>query len=93
MATSVDSRIHGRCWHTSCREIDFVAERGSEKIYIQVAYLIATEEIRNREFGNLLKINDNFPKYVISANPMIGGGNNKDGIRHMSLRQFLKTRI
>lgn len=74
-------------------EIDFVAERGSEKIYIQVAYLIATEEIRNREFGNLLKINDNFPKYVISANPMIGGGNNKDGIRHMSLRQFLKTRI
>lgn len=47
-------------------EVDFIATRGNEKMYIQVAYLITSED-EKREFGNLEKINDNFPKLVISS--------------------------
>ncbi|MDE6277770.1 MAG: ATP-binding protein, partial [Muribaculaceae bacterium] len=52
-------------------EIDFVAEKGRAPVYFQVAYLIADEKTMEREFGNLLKIQDNYPKYVVSLNPMI----------------------
>jgi len=48
------------------REIDFICEKNGEKLYIQVAYLIATDEVKDREFGNLLRINDNYPKVVLS---------------------------
>lgn len=48
------------------REIDFICEKNGEKVYIQVAYLIATDEVKDREFGNLLRINDNYPKVVVS---------------------------
>ncbi len=71
-------------------EIDFVAEKGGTPIYIQVAYLIAEEKTLEREFGNLLKIQDNYPKYVISMNPMLRP-QNYEGIRHLTLRQFLLT--
>ena len=43
-----------------------------------------------REFGNLLKIQDNYPKYVISMNPM-SRPQNYEGIKHLTLRQFLMT--
>ena len=47
-------------------EIDFVCTKGNEKLYIQVAYLLASHETIEREFSSLEKINDNYPKYVIS---------------------------
>ena len=71
-------------------EIDFVAVKGGTTVYIQVAYLIADEKTAEREFGNLLKIQDNYPKYVVSMNPMIRP-QNYDGVKHLTLRQFLLT--
>lgn len=70
-------------------EIDFVAEKGGTSVYIQVTYLIADDNTMEREFGNLLKIQDNYPKYVISMNPMTRP-QNYEGIKHLTLRQFLK---
>jgi len=69
------------------REIDFVAERNGEKYYIQVAYLIPDEKTHEREFGNLLKIGDNFPKMVVSMDELAGGQHK--GIEHWSIRKFL----
>ena len=54
------------------KEIDFVAERGGEKCYIQVAYKLQLKETIDREFGNLLNIKDNFPKMVISMDELAG---------------------
>lgn len=71
-------------------EIDFVAEKGGMPTYLQVAYLIVDEKTIEREFGNLLKIKDNFPKYVISMNPM-AQARNYEGVRHLALRQFLMS--
>lgn len=47
-------------------EIDFIATKTDEKIYIQVTYLLADDKVVKREFGAFNQINDNFPKYVIS---------------------------
>ncbi len=69
------------------REIDFVAERNGEKYYIQVAYLIPDKKTHEREFGNLLKIGDNFPKMVVSMDELAGGQHK--GIEHWSIRKFL----
>ncbi|MCE7069588.1 ATP-binding protein [Dyadobacter sp. CY327] len=55
------------------REIDFICEKNGEKLYIQVAYLIATDEVRDREFGNLLRVNDNYPKIVLSMDDFTDG--------------------
>lgn len=71
-------------------EIDFVATKGSRTIYIQVTYLLATEETVKREFGNLAAINDNYPKYVVSLDPVSGELAEYPGIQHVHLRQFLK---
>lgn len=71
-------------------EIDFVAEKNGKTAYFQVAYLIADEKTLEREFGNLMKIPDNYPKYVISMDA-INKPANYNGIVHMSLRTFLKT--
>lgn len=71
-------------------EIDFVAEKGGTSVYIQVAYLIADDKTMEREFGNMLKIHDNYPKYVISMNPM-SRSQNYEGIKHLTLRQFLMS--
>ncbi len=74
-------------------EIDFVCTKPSgEKVYVQVSYLIINEETRQREFGNLKKIQDNYPKYVISMTPLITN-NDYDGIKHIHLRNFLKNGI
>ena len=72
-------------------EIDFVAEKSGSTVYVQVAYLLASQENINREFGNLKLIDDNHPKYVISLDRMMGSVN-ADGIRHIYLRDFLKMR-
>lgn len=71
-------------------EVDFVAEKGGRTIYLQVAYLIADESTMEREFGNLLAIQDNYPKYVVSMNPMTRS-QDCEGIRHLTLRRFLMT--
>jgi predicted AAA+ superfamily ATPase len=72
------------------REIDFMAYKGNDIKYIQVAYLIPDEKVKEREFGNLLKINDNYEKIVVSADEFIG--DNK-GIKHMNIRDFLVTTL
>lgn len=69
-------------------EIDFVAEKGGKTIYMQVAYLLTDNNTILREFGNLLKIPDNYPKYVVSMDPIIKT-KDYDGITHLSLRQCL----
>lgn len=70
-------------------EIDFVCTRPTgERTYIQVAYLIADDETRQREFGNLKAIKDNYPKYVLSMSPLVSRSDN-DGIIHLQLRHFL----
>jgi predicted AAA+ superfamily ATPase len=71
------------------REIDFVNEKSGNKIYIQCAYLIPNNKTRDREFGNLLKIKDNFRKIVVSMDEPSGG--NIKGVEHMHLKDFLCT--
>ena len=67
-------------------EIDFVAYKGKERIYVQVCYLLASPETVEREFGNLERINDNYPKYVISGDlPDFS----RNGIRHFNIVRFL----
>lgn len=74
-------------------EIDFVATRADKRIYIQVTYLLASEDTIKREFGNLAAIKDNYPKYVVSMDPVCGGFNDYPGIEHVTLREFLKTAL
>ena len=69
-------------------EVDFVASRGNDRLYFQVAYLIGSQETYDREFGTLKKIKDNYPKYVISMDPLYSESN-YDGIIHLPLRKFL----
>jgi predicted AAA+ superfamily ATPase len=73
------------------KEIDFVAEKNGEKMYVQVAYLITDEKTHEREFGNLLAIQDNCPKFVVSMDETAGG--NFKGIKHVSVRDFLLEKI
>lgn len=68
-------------------EIDFVGIRREKKVYVQVSYMMTDEKTRQREFDQLLKITDNFPKYVVSMDPMIMG--DVQGIHHTHLRTFL----
>ena len=68
-------------------EVDFVCERGGEKCYVQVTYLLQNEKTVDREFGNLLKINDNYPKIVVSMDDFTG--NTYEGIKHFHIRNFL----
>jgi len=70
-------------------EVDFVGEKRDERIYVQVAYLIPDQKTWDREFGNLLRIPDNYPKFVVSMDRMIEGG--EKGIGHMHITQFVKT--
>lgn len=70
-------------------EIDFVAEKGDRTLYVQATYMIANEETEKREFGNLLAINNNHEKMVVSMSPL-NTDSNYQGIRHLHLREFLK---
>lgn len=72
-------------------EIDFVAEKQGSTVYIQVCYMLASQETVDREFGNLQMIKDSHPKYVVSLDRMYGD-TNIDGIRHLHLREFLKSK-
>lgn len=68
-------------------EIDFVAEKQGNRIYIQIAQKIEKEETRMREYGNLAAISDNYPKYVLRTDEFAGG--NVDGIASMHIADFL----
>ena len=68
-------------------EIDFIAERNQKKCYIQAAYLMADEKTRAREFGAYADIRDNYPKYVISLDPIT---RDENGIQHLNLLDFLE---
>jgi len=70
------------------REIDFVAERNGLKVYVQVCLQITGNSTLTREFGNLMMIGDNYPKYVITLNDLIVG-NDFMGIKQMNLHDFL----
>ena len=72
-------------------EIDFVASKADMRLYVQVTYLLASDETVKREFGNLAAIKDNYPKYVVSMDPVTGGFSEYPGIEHVNLREFLKT--
>ncbi len=74
-------------------EIDFIAEKNGNKIYIQVAYLLDAENTKEREFGNLLKIGNNYRKYVETMDEY-NTMSNYEGIEHIHLRNFLlKTEL
>ncbi len=68
-------------------EIDFVAERQGERLYVQVAYLLAGADTICREFGNLERIQDNHPKLVLSMDEL--GPDQRNGIRQQNLIDFL----
>ena len=67
-------------------EVDFVCTKGNEKIYVQVAYLLASSETIEREFTSLEKIDDNYPKYVISMDEF---DMSRNGIKHINIIVFL----
>lgn len=67
-------------------EVDFVAEKRDRRLYVQVCYLLASEETIQREFGVYERIRDNFPKYVVSMDEIPMG---RDGIHHCHIRDFL----
>lgn len=69
------------------QEIDFVCEREGEKCYIQVALRLDDEKTLHREFGNLLQVEDNFPKKVITLDEF--SGNTFKGVEHQPIRSFL----
>ena len=69
-------------------EVDFVCTKPGETVYVQVTYLMGEQSTRDREFGPLEKIRDNHPKYVISATPFLTS-RDENGIKHISLREFL----
>lgn len=71
-------------------KIDFVCTKkaGAKRIYIQASYIIADDATREREFGNLHNIKDNYPKYVVSMTPLVTS-NDDNGITHLHLRNFL----
>lgn len=71
-------------------EIDFIAEKNGEKVYVQVALSLLAEKTIQREFGNLQKIKDNYPKRVVTMDSF--SGNTVEGIESIDLRSFLTNK-
>ena len=69
------------------KELDFIAEKQSEKIYIQITYKLESEQTVEREFSNLLEIDDQYPKYVISMDDF--WKDTIDGVQHIHISDFL----
>ena len=72
------------------KEIDFVATKQNEKIYVQVTQEIKSEKTQKREYEQLLEIRDNYPKYVVMADNFAGG--NYEGIKTMNIVEFLLSK-
>lgn len=71
-------------------EIDFVAMRQNEKIYVQVTQRIDSEKTEKREYERLLEIPDNYPKYVLRTDEYAGG--NYEGVKTMHVADFLLSK-
>mgnify|MGYP000979907829 FL=1 len=67
-------------------EVDFVCKKNDKTIYIQVSYLLASEDTKEREFSVLENIKDNYPKYVLSMDEF---DMSRNGIKHVNLIEFL----
>ena len=76
---------------TSDGEIDFVAVRQNEKIYVQVTQEINSEKTEKREYSRLLEIPDNYPKFVLTTDEFAGG--NYEGIKTMHIADFLLSAV
>ena len=72
------------------KEIDFVATKQNEKIYVQVTQEIKSEKTQKREYEQLLEIKDNYPKYVVLTDDFAGG--NYQGIKTMHITDFLLSK-
>ena len=72
---------------TADGEVDFVAQRQGEKLYVQVTQEIRSEKTERREYDRLLEIKDNYPKYVLRTDEFAGG--NYEGIKSMHVADFL----
>ena len=68
------------------KEIDFICQKQDQKVYIQVTYLLASEETIQREFGIYDSIHDNFPKYIVSMDEL---DFSRNGIKHRNIKEFL----
>ncbi|RHT43330.1 ATP-binding protein [Clostridium sp. AM30-24] len=68
------------------KEIDFICQKQDQKVYIQVTYLLASDETIQREFGIYDSIHDNFPKYVVSMDEL---DFSRNGIKHRNIKEFL----
>jgi hypothetical protein len=73
------------------KEIDFIAEKEGRRIYIQVAYIIADKKTKEREFGSLLAVKDNYPKYVVTMDEV--GAGDYSGIKQINIRDFLSSLV
>ncbi len=71
-------------------EIDFICEKFGEKLYVQVCYLLASQETIDREFNNLKKVDDMFPKLVLSMDEF---DFSRDGIKHLNIVNFLENNM
>lgn len=71
------------------REIDFIARRNDKVIYIQATYIMSDKTLRQREFGKLEAIRDNYPKYVVSLDEWTSGSC-VNGTNHLHLAGFLR---
>ena len=71
------------------KEIDFIAKKNKDKLYIQVAYLLASSETIEREFGIYDSVRDHYPKYVLSLDEL---DMSRNGIKHLNIRDFLLSK-
>ena len=71
-------------------KVDFIAVKQENKLYIQVPQQIGSIETEKREYGRLLDIRDNYPKYVLRTDAFAGG--NYEGIKTMDVADFLLTK-
>ncbi|TXT49280.1 MAG: putative ATPase (AAA+ superfamily) [Spirochaetes bacterium] len=76
-----------RSGRVGAREVDFVCDRGIERMYVQACYLLADEAVREREFGALLEVRDAWPKFLVSMDPLQA---DERGVRHLPYRSLLK---
>ena len=71
------------------KEIDFICEKAGNRLYVQTAYLLPNDKVKEREFGNLLAVKDSYPKIVVSLDKDAGG--NYLGVEHWNLLDFLSS--
>ena len=73
------------------KEIDFIAEKKNEKLYVQVTYKMESEKTIKREFEPLLMVRDHYPKYVVSMDEEFQ--DNIEGIKHINLIEFISSSL